>query len=283
MVKVKDSDESQKNSEPEMSATQVMIPFSDSDPFSKDIATDDLFSHQQLLELQSILRKGIETKMGTLITGPAGSGKTTAARSVTDLLPANKYSVAYMGQDRDGTNVLRRFVGKLGLPAKCHHAHLTLQASRWLSDNLESGGKQMVLVVDEAHLLSDSFLEDLRLFTNAEYDRKSPLALVLLGHQSLRLRLKSPDLDALYQRLRYRFRLEGLNQAETVQYINRRLLSAGLAAHLFSEEALLFIFQATEGLPRRINNICSLALLKARTANLTKIDVSLMQELDELD
>lgn len=255
----------------------------DADPFGKDIATDHLFTHQQLKEMQAMLRKSLETKIGMLITGPAGAGKTTAVRSVTDLLPANKYSVAYLGQDRDGTNVLRRFVGKLGLAPKRHHSALSMQVSQWLLDNMEAGGKQMVLIVDEAHLLSDEFLEDLRLFTNAEYDRKSPLALILLGQQSLRLRLKAPDFEAFYQRLRYRFRLEGLNQEETVEYINRRLIAAGLAADLFTSESMQYIFHVTEGLPRRINNICSLALLKAKAQKQTTIEVSLLKELEELD
>lgn len=253
------------------------------DPFGKDIATEDLFAHNQLRELQEMLKKSIETRSGMLLTGPAGSGKTTGVRSVTDLLPANKYSVAYMGQDRDGTNVLRRVVSKLGLAAKRHHSHLSLQLSQWLLDNLEAGGKHMVLIVDESHLLSDEFLEDLRLMTNAEYDRKSPLSLVLVGQQALRLRLKAPDFEALYQRLRYRFRLEGLSQEETVQYINRRLIVAGLTADLFTDESLQYIFQVTEGLPRRINNICSLALLKAKAAKRTSVEPALLKELDDLD
>jgi len=33
-------------------------------------------------------------------------------------------------------------------------------------------------VVDEAHLLEDSTLEELRLMTNADYDRQSPLTLI---------------------------------------------------------------------------------------------------------
>ena len=64
------------------------------DPFGKDIANEDLLKHHQLTELQAMAKASIENKVGLLITGPAGSGKTTAARSVTDELPANKYSIA---------------------------------------------------------------------------------------------------------------------------------------------------------------------------------------------
>ncbi len=253
------------------------------DPFGKDVETDELFKHQQLVQLQEMLKVSISIKVGMLITGPSGSGKTTSVRSVTDELPSHKYSVIYLGQDRNGTNVLRRFVAAVGLSAKSHHAHLSLQASQWVSDNLEAGGKEILLVVDEAHLLSDELLEDLRLMTNSNYDRKSPLTLVLLGQPLLRLRLKAPIFDALAQRLRYRFRMEGLNQDETAQYIRNRLLASGLPGDLFLEEALQYIFQVTEGLPRRINNVCSLTLLRAKAARRLTIDLAFVKEMVDLD
>ena len=253
------------------------------DPFGKDVETVELFKHQQLMQLQEMLKVSISLKVGMLITGPSGSGKTTSVRSVTDELPSHKYSVIYLGQDRNGTNVLRRFVAAVGLAAKSHHAHLSLQASQWVSDNLEAGGKEILLVVDEAHLLSDELLEDLRLMTNSNYDRKSPLTLVLLGQPLLRLRLKAPIFDALAQRLRYRFRMEGLNQDETAQYIRNRLLASGLPGDLFLEEALQYIFQVTEGLPRRINNVCSLTMLRAKAARRLSIDLAFVKEMVELD
>jgi len=256
---------------------------SGADPFGKDVATDELFKHQQLSQLQEMLKVSISTKVGMLVTGPAGSGKTTSVRSVTDGLPAHKYSVIYLGQDRNGTNVLRRFLSALGLSAKRHHAHLSMQASQWLSDNLEAGGKEILLVIDEAHVLPDELLEDLRLMTNSDYDRKAPLTLILLGQPVLRLRLKAPDFDALSQRLRYRFRLEGLNQDETTQYINTRLAAAGLPTDLFSADALQYVFHVSEGLPRRINNVCSLSILRAKTAKRATVDLAFIKEMIELD
>jgi type II secretory pathway predicted ATPase ExeA len=73
--------------------------------------------------------------------------------------------------------------------------------------------------VDEAHLLDDSTLQEFRLMTNANYDRESPLTVILLGQPSLRLRLKSSDFEALWQRIPYRYCLEGLDEDETAYYI----------------------------------------------------------------
>jgi type II secretory pathway predicted ATPase ExeA len=90
-------------------------------------------------------------------------------------------------------------------------------------------------------------------------------------------------MDALAQRLRYRFRLEGLNQDETAQYVCGRLSASGFPGDLFSAEALQYIFHVTEGLPRRVNNVCSLTLLRAKTARRSTIDLAFIKEMIELD
>lgn len=265
-------------------ATDRLKPIEElSDPFGKNIENEVLFKHRQLEELQPLVRACIAAQGMSLITGPAGSGKTTAVRSVTDELPSNKYSVIYLGQDQDGTNVLTRFVSCLGIQPRRYRRNLAMQISQWLIDNFDSSGKEIVLVVDEAHLLDNTMLEDFRLMTNANYDRQSPLTLILLGQPLLRLRLKSSDFEALRQRLRYRYCLEGLDQDETVRYIQHRLSSAGLSPDLFSTDALQFIFQITEGLPRRINNVCSLALLRAATMQRPIIDLAFLKQLVDLD
>ncbi|MBZ0185083.1 MAG: AAA family ATPase [Candidatus Obscuribacterales bacterium] len=253
------------------------------DPFGKGTGAEQFFKHNQLEELQTIVSASINQKVLAAITGPPGVGKTTAARSVTDALPGHKYSVVYLGQDQNGTNLLRRLADSLGIQPRRYRTQLAMQISQWLLDNLSGGGKDVVLVVDEAHLLEDATLEELRLMTNADYDRQSPITLILLGQPALRHRLKSATFEALSQRLRYRYCLEGLDQDETIRYIQLRLAAAGVADDLFSQDALLLVFQLSEGVLRRINNLCSLALLKAKSQKRTIIDAAFIKEISELD
>ncbi|MGH9624784.1 MAG: ExeA family protein [Bryobacteraceae bacterium] len=253
------------------------------DPFGKSTGAEQFFKHNQLEELQAIVRVSIKQKVLASITGPPGVGKTTAVRSVTDELPGHKYCVVYLGQDQNGTNLLRRFAASLGVQPKHHRPNLAMQISQWLLDNLSSGGKEIVLAVDEAHLLEDSTLEELRLMTNADYDRQSPLTVILMGQPTLRHRLKSPNFDALRQRLRYRYCLEGLDQDETINYIQLRLTAAGLSPEVFTPEALLVVFQVSEGVLRRINNLCSLVLLKAKARKRAMVDAVFVKEISELD
>lgn len=251
------------------------------DPFGKQVGVDEIFEHPQLDELRELVKAATRQRSMMLLIGPPGVGKTTGVRSVTDELPVNKYTVVYLGQDQNGGNLLRRFAENLGLQAKGFRPNHVLQISQWLTDNLKNGGKQVILIVDEAHLLDDQTLEELRLLSNADYDRQSPLTLILLAQPWLRARLKAPIFEPLTQRLRYRYTLEGLGKDETERYIRSRMTKGGLNPALLTAEAIQQIFAYSEGIPRRVNNICTLVLLKARMAGLPAADAALVKAVAE--
>ena len=247
------------------------------DPFSKRVAITDVFKHQQVGELQEVIRAAIAQSSMVLVSGPPGVGKTTGVRYVTDELPPNKYTVIYLGQDQHGVNLLSKFSEGLGLPPKRFRQHLVLQLSQWLTSNVKDGGKLVLLIVDEAHLLDDQTLEELRLLSNADYDRQSSFTLILIAQSWLRAKLKSPFFEPLAQRLRYRYNLEGLSKDDTIEYVRVRLSAAGMPDSLFTDDALVKVFAHSEGIPRKVNNLCSHLLLKARCMSLTEIDVNLVK------
>lgn len=251
------------------------------DPFGKQIATEEIYKHAQMEEVRQLVRAATMQRSMMLLIGPPGVGKTTGVRSVTEELPINRYTVVYLGQDQNGGNLMRRFAESLGLPLKGFRQNHLLSISNWLNDNLRNGGKEIILVVDEAHGLEDQTLEELRLLSNADYDRQSPLTLILLAQPWLRARLKAPMFEPLTQRLRYRYSLEGMSEIETSKYIASRLARAGLSEDLFTSDALHAIFSFSEGIPRRVNNFCSLLLLKAKLAGVKRIDAVMAKSVAE--
>jgi general secretion pathway protein A len=249
------------------------------DPFGKSILAHEIFKHRQLEELKEIIRAAISQQSMMLVIGPPGVGKTTGVRSVTDRLPVNKFLVVYLGQDQNGGNLLRRLALSLGVQPKRCRPHLLMQISQALADNLRDGGKRILIIADEAHLLDDTTLEDLRLLSNVDYDRQSPFTLILMGQPWLRARLKTPYSEPLIQRLRYRYCLEGLSKQDTFDYVRARLSAAGIDVAIFRDAALEQIFAYSEGIPRRINNIASHLLLKANAAGLKQVDASMVKQL----
>ena len=201
--------------------------------FGKNLGEQDVFCYPRFDELQALLQLAAEQKTMAMVTGKAGVGKTTAVRTWTNRLPNNRYQVLYFGQDQDGSNLLRRFALSFGLKPKFRRPELILQVSQALSDNAREGGKEIVAVVDEAHLFDDHTLEDIRLLTNADFDTSSPITIVLLGQQALRLKLKVPAFDALNQRLRYRFFLEGFSKDDAIALHQAQARSSGRANRPF--------------------------------------------------
>ena len=55
-------------------------------------------------------------------------------------------------------------------------------------------------------------------------------------------------------------KLSCLPEIETKNYINYRVEKAGLKKEIFSDEAIDFIFENTEGVPRLINTLCDFSL-----------------------
>ena len=137
-------------------------------------------------------------------------------------------------------------------------------------------------LADEAHLLDDATLEEIRLLSNADFDRTSPLTVILMGQLQLRSRLKAGGFDALNQRFRLRYALEGFTLEETVAYISHHLRLAGLPDDLFTAEAAKAVFLTCRGIPRAINNACLLSLLRAKEVGATKIDAKLVRQVLDL-
>lgn len=244
-------------------------------PFGKD---GDYFLYGQFTELKELLRLAVQEASMALITGQVGTGKTTGVRSFVEDLPSNSHQVLYLGQDQHGGNLLRRLCVNLGIKPRTHRSQLPLQISQFLTENLAELGRSVVLIVDECHLLDLPTLEDLRLLTNADFDRRSPLTVILVAQLVFRRQLKNPGYEALNQRIRFRYALEGLSAEETAAYIKHRLKTAGMSEDIFSADAIRQVFLASGGIPREINNLCSAALLHAFTVGTKKIDAKLIKQ-----
>jgi len=249
-------------------------------PFGKEVS--ELFVYPQLEQVHQKIAVAIESATGILITGQAGTGKTTAVRGFTDGLPANKYKVIYLGYDQRGGAMFARLGLELGLSISSSRNHRMLQLTKQIQRNISGAGKRLILVIDEAHLLEGSTLEDVRLLTNTDMDRRSDVIPIMVGQLWLRTKLKNLGHEALYQRLQFRYGLEGLTLKQCTAYIEHHTLVAGCNKNLFSATALKTIFQASGGILREINNLCLESLLSAADAKLSLVDTQTIQKvLDE--
>ena len=142
-------------------------------------------------------------------------------------------------------------------------------------------GSTTVLVIDEAHQIPRSVLEEIRLLTNFETAQQKLVQIVLVGQPELDKKLDSFELRSLKQRIAMRCQLEPLGAEETCHYIERRLELAGAqsqAATIFSAEAVKAIYRYSQGIPRLINSLGEQALLSAWTRQLRVVPPEIVEE-----
>lgn len=237
-------------------------------------------------EVLASLYYGLENAKGLIVlTGEVGTGKTTALRWILRRLDSSVLA-AYVFNPRLSIDEFYHHVTQmLGIKDWTNKAELLQEMGRVLEAR-HARGLRTVLIIDEAHELSDYVLEEIRLLLNFESDNAKHLQIVLTGQPELREKLNKTNLRQLKQRVALRCNMHQLpNVDEVERYITERLLIAGSdQPNIFTPGAIDFIFQCSEGIPRQINNLCDNALITAYAAGEQVIGRQIIEEVaDNLD
>ena len=237
-------------------------------------------------EVLASLYYGLENAKGLIVlTGEVGTGKTTALRWILRRLDSSVLA-AYVFNPRLSIDEFYHHVTQmLNIKDWSNKAEL-LQVMGKVLEERHRRGLRTVLIIDEAHELSDYVLEEIRLLMNFESDNAKHLQIVLTGQPELRDKLNQPNLRQLKQRVALRCKMHALpNVDEVERYITERLLIGGSdQPNIFTPGAIDFIFQCSEGIPRQINNLCDNAMLAAYAAGEQIIGRQIIEEVaDNLD
>lgn len=247
-------------------------------PFGRDIPPAALNQHPAHREAVARITWCIEQRRMGVIAGEVGAGKTVAARAALAHLEPSRHQIIYIPDPTIGIRGIRStIVTALGATPSFYTGALAAQAASLLAGELDERSRLPVIVIDEAHLLSNEDLEALRMLSNVSMDTESTFALLLIGQPTLRRRLKLAVMAALDQRIGTRFTISGMNLEDTGSYIKSHLSFAGRADPLFSEDAITVIHQASRGYPRTINNLAIAALMASRSTKSAIVDQSAAQ------
>jgi general secretion pathway protein A len=217
-------------------------------------------------EAISCLTFGIQSRKGfVLLTGEVGTGKTTLLNKLMEWLRVQEVSTAFVFNSRMNVpEFLDYMMADFGIPCEsASKSQLLLRLNHWLLERYRLG-ETAVLIVDEAHNLSDELLEEIRLLSNLETASEKLLQIVLVGQPELEQKLRQPQLRQLRQRIMLRAKTQPLSLAETEFYIAQRLAIAGAVRQdVFDQDALLLIHRYSGGIPRMINLMCEHCLVNA--------------------
>jgi general secretion pathway protein A len=242
-----------------------------------------LFLTKGHTEALATLYYGISRHKGFVVmTGEVGTGKTLLVRSVLQLLKHSNVAYAYVFNSRLSSLEFLQYVAEdFGLAALGKTKNeVLLDLNKYLIARHEKK-LTTVLVVDEAHHLSEEVLEEIRLLTNLETTQEKLLQILLVGQPELDEKLDSFDLRQLKQRIAVRSQLEPLDLQETTNYIQRRLQLAGAnssTGDLFPEETIAEVYRHSRGIPRVINTLCENALIGAYARQLRSVPPDIIDE-----
>jgi general secretion pathway protein A len=200
-----------------------------------------------------------------LLTGEVGTGKTTVCRCLLEQVPPDTDVAFILNPPLTVDELLAAVCDELGIryPEGNRSAKVFVDLiNRYLLD-AHARGRKTVLILEEAQNLGVELLEQVRLLTNLETNRRKLLQIIMLGQPELRALLQRPDMRQLSQRITARYHLGALCRRETEAYVSHRLAVAGTEEKLFSVSALNGLHRLSGGIPRLINLICDRTLLGA--------------------
>lgn len=234
--------------------------------------------HQKAL---SYLQYGLSQGEGFIvITGNVGTGKTTIANHLISQLEEDNIVARQLVTPNLSPDDLIISISKLfrlhpnGDTKAAHIAELTDYMRR-----LNTLGRRMLLIIDEAQNLPVESIEELRMLSNIQVDGKSIIQSFLLGQTELEGVLSAPVMEQFRQRVIASASLTALSEEELYNYINYRMQKAGWQEEpLFSRDSVAAVHQFTDGIPRKINTFLDRVLLFAYMEEKRSIDVDVVNE-----
>ena len=244
-------------------------------PFPRVAPEEAILRHKGLEEVLAKLHFALERDTIALLVAGSGCGKSTALSLFAKSLDASSHQLATLSLTTLGPfSLIASIATSLGLKPRRFKG----DTAAALLGHLRSLPRRIVLVIDEAHLLPDESLVDLRLLTADDFDRRSPFSMILCGQPRLRERLSEPRHEALSQRIGVRIRLRPLTEAEIGLFIALHCRAAGAADAVFEPHATAAIFQHSRGVPRLAQNLALGAALAAMAAGSATVDAVAVQQ-----
>jgi general secretion pathway protein A len=253
----------------------------DQNPFSLTPDPRFLFLTAEHREALAALLFAVTERKGFMVmTGEAGTGKTTLIKKLLLSVPATCAQFSVVVNPALTRSELLEYIlldfGEQNIPASKARR---LSLFRHLLLKADAEQKTSVLVIDEAHLLTSELVDEIRLLSNFETPEQKLLQIILAGQNELNALLDLDSMRQVKQRIAVRTHIVPLARKEINTYLQARWSRVSSQTKLpFLPEAITLISEASRGIPRVINAICDAALVNACGTGTTVIGVPAIQE-----
>jgi general secretion pathway protein A len=228
------------------------------------------------------LRYGLTTARGlTLLLGEAGTGKTTLVQAMLSELAETPHQVVLLSNPTLSRDEFYEYLAQsfaLSTGAAESKTRFLFELRRMLIERIANDHVTSI-IVDEAQSAPFHLLEEIRLLGNLETPTTKLLNVVLAGQPELAERLNDASLRQLKQRVSLRCELGPFDLVNTASYIAGRLrIAGGDAARVFTQKAVIAIYEASAGLPRTVNVIADNALIGGFARQIKPVTAGIVRE-----
>ena len=214
-----------------------------------------------------------------VITGEIGSGKSTlVAHLMKKIDPAQMTVGQVVTSNLDGEELVHVVAQSFGLDIEGHDKASALGAIEDFLHEEARAGRRCLLVVDESQNLSIEALEELRMMSNFQLGSHPLLQQLLLGQPEFKEVLATHgELEQLRQRVIAAHHLGSMEPEELQPYIEHRLKCVGWDGNpAWDQRVFAGMYEATGGIPRRVNQVATRLLLLGAVEQRTRIDSSML-------
>ena len=239
-------------------------------------------SHDQIIDY---LSGDVKTPDGFfLVTGGIGTGKTTLARHLVEMLDDSNYACGMMSNTRvEGEDLIVTMLTAFDLDSRAGNMDSLLNTLREFGQKLQAGGRQAVLIIDEAQNLSNSALEQLRSALLGEDGAPLLMHCFLIGQPGLQERISTDaSLKPFADSVSVTCQLKALTAEESTGYLMHRLRMVGWDNNpVFTDETLAALHSNSRGIPRQLNTMCGRLLLYGALEELQELDLDAVENVTE--
>lgn len=251
-------------------------------PFNLTPDPDFLYLGKVHKKAMAYLTYGLGSGTGFVqLTGDIGSGKTTMLKTLLKK-NRNKIRSAFIVNPKATFEQLFRMIlyqfSVIELEAEYTKDVLLGKFSNYLIEQSRQN-YPVVIIFDEAQNIDVSVLEEIRMLSNLETEKKKLVQMIFVGQPELREIFLLPEFRQLKQRISVAYHIIPLGRDDTEAYINHRLKVAGAGDRsIFTECACEEIYSYSNGVPRLINIACDATLLAGYVDDKEVLDGNFVKE-----
>ena len=236
-------------------------------PFQTEPKTVEILGAAQQ-EAFARMRHVVESGTLGVLTGEVGSGKSTLLNLLSTEQQQSDRQVIWLSSSR--MSVKELYGGVLKAMGESPAFSTTKVKQQWremMESRAMSGGRDILLLIDEAHEMPETTLLEVRFLMTESQSTRSAFPVVLAGQGKLRRILNTNLMEPIAQRIRMQFHLTGLSATECQKHLDDRMQTASLERPVFTEAACRTIHAVSQGLPRMVNQLAGSALMLVQRTN----------------